>query len=264
VVLNLAINARDAMKDGGTLTLATSNVTINSGMPADTLPTGDYVVLTVGDTGVGMSAEVLRNAFEPFFTTKATGEGSGLGLSQVYGIARQSGGDVKIESRQGCGTTVRVFLPRSPEPASGTAGPTAGTTGRITAPGDPEQLGRTTVLLVEDQPDVRETLSAIMAERGLLVVTAENAYHALRLIGEGLAFDVLLVDYAMPGMNGAELAGLVRKKRSTLPVVFITGYQDHTHITHERWILNKPFDTSSLMTVLLAALDDRRRDEANS
>jgi signal transduction histidine kinase len=267
VILNLAINARDAMPGGGTLTLATSNFTSVRATPIPDLPPGEYVALAITDTGIGMAEDVQRQAFEPFFTTKPIGEGAGLGLSQVYGIVRQSGGDVRIETAVGSGTTIRVFLPRSLEaPSSGVVGG-ASRAGNPAVPKAASRTtllaGRSTILVVEDQPLVRGTLTAILAEYGLVTIPAESGPHALQLIADGLSFDLLLTDFAMPGMNGAELASLVRQKRPGVPVMFITGYQDHGQISQEQWVLMKPFTASALMAMLQEALGGEAAPEAS-
>ena len=186
VILNLAINARDAMPDGGTLTISTANTTLGDATaPRSTCRPGDYVVVAVSDTGTGMTEEVLRNAFEPFFTTKPPGQGSGLGLSQVYGVASQSGGGVRIDSALGKGTTVSVLFPR----AAGQTGrrwrrrPGAGASARSRG-ADAVAVNRT-ILVVDDEADCRETISAMLAANGFAVAAAESGEAALRLVDSG-------------------------------------------------------------------------------
>jgi PAS domain S-box-containing protein len=252
VVLNLAINARDAMQEGGTLTVSTANATL-TGAPVrqEEPPPGEYVVVSVADTGSGMSDEVLAKAFEPFFTTKEVGRGSGLGLSQVLGFAKQSGGGVRVSTREGEGTTVTVYLPRAtarveapqPQPAPAVADATAGR--------------RPTVLLVDDDAGVREVAAFMLDELGYEVIEAGSGGAALDLLDREPQIDVLLADFAMPGMNGAELAREARAKRPGLPVVFVTGYADFTvlrHVSHER-IVQKPLAEEELASKLRAALE---------
>jgi signal transduction histidine kinase len=258
VVLNLAINARDAMPDGGRLAISTGNASLGPLDRADDLPPGDYVVVSVADTGSGMSEEVLRNAIEPFFTTKPPGQGSGLGLSQVYGVASQSGGAVRIDSVVGKGTTVSVFFPRAAadtEPGLG-GGEASWQAPRATPAEHPAAplLRNRSILVVDDEADCRETIAGMLSTSGFLVVTADGGNEALRLIEQGLEFDLLLVDFAMLGMNGLELAQAIRARRPSLPVVFFTG-GDGERIAGERWVLIKPFLTRTLIETLRAALE---------
>jgi signal transduction histidine kinase len=257
VILNLAINARDAMPDGGRLTITTSNASLGPLGNTAELPPGDYVVVAVSDTGTGMTDEVLRNAFEPFFTTKSPGQGSGLGLSQVHGVANQSGGGVSIDSAVGRGTTVRVFFPRAR--ADSPAGPGDGPASLDAALPEMDaddirnvQWNRT-ILVVDDEADCRDTIASMLTANGFSAVVAADGTEALRLIDDGLEFQLLLVDVAMPGMNGIELAQVVRARRSSLPVVFFTG-GDGERISGERWVLTKPFLTRTLTYTLRAAL----------
>lgn len=254
VVLNLAINARDAMPDGGLLTIATSNISVDPQDAHDDLAPGNYVVIVVRDTGTGMSEEVQRNAFEPFFTTKPPGRGSGLGLSQVYGVTQQSGGSVRIDSAPGQGTSVMVFLPRAPTDAAAVSPPdvpsdkTGGTTPR------PSPARRATVLLVDDEESVRTTIGAMVESAGFWLVTAASGSAALELVRSGMAFDLLMVDFAMPGMTGLAVAHVVRDLRPSASVVFITGYGDDERIEGERWILRKPFAVEAMTEMLGEAL----------
>ena len=254
VILNLAINARDAMPDGGRLTITTGKASLGPADRSTDLAPGDYVVVAVSDTGTGMSDEVLRNAFEPFYTTKPPGLGSGLGLSQVYGLASQSGGGVRIHSAIGAGTTVSVFFPRAPLDASADAGRAAASL--AVAAWQPEtahvQWDRA-ILVVDDEVDCRETIAGMLAANGFSAIAADGGGEALRLIEQGLKFDLLLVDLAMPGMDGVELARAVRARRAALPVVFFTG-GDTEHVGDERWVLRKPFLTRTLVETLQAAL----------
>ena len=248
VLLNLAINARDAMPDGGVLSIATNNVVHREG--ADIMP-GEYVVIWVSDTGTGMSETTLRNAFEPFFTTKGPGKGSGLGLSQVYGVATQSGGGVRIDSRLGSGTTVRVYFPRGtgvvdvPEVRPAEAAPPLAGTGR-------------TVLLVDDDVHVRETVAEMLRDGGFDPVEAENGGQALRALKDGLRPDLLVVDFAMPDMNGIDVSRAAREIIPGLPVVLATGYRDEERIKGERFVILKPFVSKGLFGVIESAMKDSK------
>jgi signal transduction histidine kinase len=257
VILNLAINARDAMPDGGTLTITTANTTLGRHGRAVDLPAGEYVMVSVSDTGTGMTEEVLRNAFEPFFTTKPPGQGSGLGLSQVYGVASQSGGGVQIDSAIGEGTTVSVLFPRAVTEAADDTGDAPRPQNVVTTESQPEPAAvanwNRTILVVDDEVECRETIAAMLSANGFTVATAESGGEAERLIERGLTFDLLLVDFAMPGMNGMELAEIVRARRPSVPVVFFTG-GDGEWIAGERWVLMKPFLTRTLTETLRAAL----------
>ncbi len=248
VILNLAINARDAMEVGGTLVLETASVTLGPPHRPDEPPAGDYVMLSVSDTGSGMTEEVLARAIEPFFTTKEVGKGSGLGLSQVFGLAKQSGGGVRIETKLGHGTSVKVYLPRA---SNGHAhGAAMIEPERIPASG----AGRC-VLLVDDDSAVREVSASVLRELGYAVLEAGSGGAALQLLAEAQV-DVALLDFAMPGMNGAELAKAIRARRPHLPIVFATGFADVSALTDERdeQIIRKPFDDSELALKLSLAL----------
>jgi signal transduction histidine kinase/CheY-like chemotaxis protein len=269
VVLNLAINARDAMPDGGALTIATENASLGADDRTPDLPAGDYVVVAVSDTGTGMTDEVLRSAFEPFFTTKPAGQGSGLGLSQVFGVSSQAGGGVHIDSTLGAGTTVSVFLPRTvadapadpgdaPKPlkqATGSPkGAPVGTPVGTAVMRAAQGRGEHTVLVVDDEADNRETIAGMLSANGFTVATADCGAAALRLVERGEACDLLLVDFAMPDMSGAELAAAMRARRPSLPVVFFTGGAVEP-IGGERWVLTKPFLMHTLIDTVRAAMD---------
>jgi signal transduction histidine kinase/CheY-like chemotaxis protein len=252
VILNLAINARDAMPKGGMLTLTTGNVRLPPPDSAEEPPKGDYVMVRIGDTGSGMTAEVKAKAFEPFFTTKGPGEGSGLGLSQVFGVARQSGGGVRLESKVGMGTSVSVLLPRAmSQPVETSAGITA-------FPAPPEH---STVLLVDDDEAVRSTTGMILETMGYGVVEAKSGCEALeRLTGDD-AIDLLLTDVAMPGMNGPELARQVRVLRPVMPIVFFSGYADPDSVAGDairQRMVRKPFRAAELAAQIEAALAEHR------
>ena len=215
VILNLAINARDAMAVGGVLTVGTANASLGAPRRPEEPPPGDFVMVSVSDTGSGMTPEVFAKAFEPFFTTKAVGKGSGLGLSQVFGLAKQSGGGVRIDTRPGEGTSVKVYLPRS----QAASGPRAAKRAR------PARVeGRPVVLLVDDDSAVREITAGMLDELGYAVVEAGSGGAALETLQGRPDVDLMLLDFAMPGMNGAEVAREARSRRPQLPIIFVTGY----------------------------------------
>ncbi len=251
VILNLAINARDAMPSGGRVTLATRNVKTSELDPAIGLAPGDYVCITVSDTGTGMSEEVLARACEPFYTTKEIGRGSGLGLSQVYGVAQQSGGGLRIKSTLERGTTVEVYLPRSRLPGEASERPSWDRW--------PSLATRGTVLVVDDQDDVREVAVAQLEALGFRVAHAANAKAALELLARG-GIDLLMADYAMPGMSGLELARAARKRQPGLPVLLMSGYVETAHIDRQvegARLVKKPYRLAELVDAIEALL--RRR-----
>ncbi len=247
VILNLALNARDAMADGGTLTIATANTRLEAPERPEQPPAGDYVTLRVSDTGTGMDQEVLDRAFEPFFTTKPAGKGSGLGLAQVYGFAQQSGGDVMIASRTGEGTTVTVHLPRAPALAA------------VSFPGSAGPRWRARILLADDDEAVREVTAAMLEEAGYAVVRAGGAPAALAVLDGGAAVDLLVADFVMPGMNGLQLARAARERRRGLPVLFVTGYAATTLLADiaDAAVLRKPFHSDDLQRNVAALLHAR-------
>jgi PAS domain S-box-containing protein len=251
VILNLAINARDAMPNGGVLTIKLENLRISQDGHRGQLAAGDYVVLSLADNGTGMSEEVRAKAFEPFFTTKQVGRGSGLGLSQVYGIARQLGGGVDIDSRPGAGTTVRVYLPRAaqaaPEPR--------GMTERI----DPTSRQPARILVVDDDAEVREFVATCLTGFGYEVIEAADAKNALDIVGLDAAINLILIDYAMPEMNGAELLYQARRQRPQLKALFMTGYAPDGLTDGEIdgvAVVRKPFKIAELASQLRSALGD--------
>ena len=253
VILNLVINARDAMQNGGVVTIETTNCHRNAPTQPEEPVEGDYVMIKVIDVGIGMTAEVQTKAFEPFFTTKPPGAGSGLGLSQVIGTARQSGGDVQIESSPARGTSVSVYLPRAAVPAARpVAGPTDSTD---------EHTSRAVVLAVDDDDAVRTTTSDILMGLGYSVLQAPSGEVALELLGQREMIDVLLTDVVMTGMSGPELARRARLLRPDLPIVFISGYADPTGAidnTPLRPLVRKPFRPSDLRRQIEAALTELR------
>ena len=242
VILNLAINARDAMEVGGSLTIRTANVACGAPEHPGDPPAGDHVMVAVADSGTGMAPDVLAKAYEPFFTTKPVGKGSGLGLAQVFGFAKQSGGGVRIETQMGVGTTVRVFLPRSLGLHTELAGPVGPpSVGRIR--GRPRRI-----LVVDDDNAVREITTTTLKDLGCEVIEAGSGGAALDHLDDKGALDLMIVDYAMPGMNGAEVAREVRARRPDLPILFVTGYADQSALAAigEDRIVQKPFRSGEL------------------
>jgi len=219
-LINLAVNARDALPEGGHVVIATRKRVVTPGSKlAQSTPPGDYVELLVSDDGEGMPPEVLERAFEPFFTTKDVGKGSGLGLSMVYGFVRQSGGEVVIESSVGRGTTVRLLLPRARPVASADGG--RARLDRLAGGGGER------VLVVEDDAAVRELMADLLRDQGYDVVEAADGPNALEVADRAGALDLLVTDMVMPGgMNGAALAARLRGERPGLPVLFVSGYSD--------------------------------------
>jgi PAS domain S-box-containing protein len=240
-ILNLAINSRDAMPDGGTLTLGARKAADAS--PA-TAPRGDYVELYVADTGQGMPPEVLNQAFEPFFTTKPLGQGTGLGLSMVYGFLNQIGGDARIESVVGQGTVVRLFLPRSSRHAPVSAD--------VASEPVPAGAGET-VLLVEDDQSVRMLVMEALGELGYAVLPVADAPSALPIVRSGRQIDLMISDIGLPGMSGLDLAQIARRERPALEILFITGYAEATSRRGNfpapgMHLLTKPFSLERLAT----------------
>jgi nitrogen-specific signal transduction histidine kinase len=250
-VLNMAINARDAMPDGGRLLLETGNVVLDEAYAAANpgVRPGPYVLLAVSDNGTGMPPEVRDRAFEPFFTTKETGKGSGLGLSMVYGFVRQSGGHIKIYSEEGYGTTVRLYL----LPAKGQVEPAVAPPARITG-------GTETVLVVEDDSLVRSFVVTQLQGLGYRTLAAADGRAALALVEQGAAFDLLFTDVVMPGgISGRELADAVLKLRPGARVLYTSGYTDNSIVHHGRLdpgvlLLSKPYRKAELDRMVRLAL----------
>ena len=254
VILNLIVNARDAMPEGGKLLIETSNVELNSKFaPDQAVVPGTYVMLSVTDTGVGMSADTLAHIFEPFYTTKESNRGTGLGLSTVYGIVKQSGGHVSVYSEQGKGTTFKVYLPQVEDPLH--PAPTA------QAPDSASGKGNETILLVEDEPAVRELTRMVLSERGYAVLEAQNAEDAVRLAMKHAAgIHLLLTDVVMPGMSGHDLAKQLTAQHPNLRVLYMSGYTYNVFAetgTLEDGLsfLQKPFTPKALTQKVREALD---------
>lgn len=247
-LLNLCINARDAMPDGGQLKIETANCILDTAEAFSLeMKSGEYVRLSVSDTGVGMSEEVAKRAFEPFYTTKPLGQGTGLGLSMIYGFAKQSGGQIQISSTPGQGTTIHLFLPRfhgeghaSRDTHDFSAAPRAGT-------GE-------TVLIVDDEPSVRMLVGEVLAELGYRAIEAADGASALHILRSDARIDLLVTDVGLPGgMNGRQLADFGRTARKNLKVLFITGYAEKaamgaTGLEQGMAVLTKPFAMDGLAT----------------
>ena len=248
-ILNLTGNARDAMPDGGELRLSVRRTRLGDGAVAP----GDYVVVSVADTGEGIAPNLLGKVFDPFFTTKPLGQGTGLGLSQVYGFAKQSGGHATLASTLGEGTKVEMYFPAMPAPTD--ASPD--TRGADGAARSDRPRGSRKILVVEDDADVRRVIVESLVLLGYTVAEAADGSAGLAAIAASVP-DLLVVDYAMPGMNGAELIEKARALVGELPVILATGYADMAEVGRllgTRSILIKPFDISTLADAVAAALD---------
>jgi PAS domain S-box-containing protein len=251
VVLNLAVNARDAMSGGGTLSIETGNLSIGEAQaPGYELAAGDYVEIAIRDTGLGMPPEVATRAFDPFFTTKGVGKGTGLGLSQVFGFVRQSGGHVAIETVEGQGTTVRVWLPASPSAVPAPVMPAVECSLPRAKPGE-------IVLVVEDEDRVRGFSVEALRELGYGVSFARDGVEALRMLGRQQRVSLLFSDVVMPEMSGRELAERARERHPGLRVLLTSGYAPDVPnpAPEDETILAKPFDIAGLATAVRAALD---------
>jgi CheY-like chemotaxis protein len=255
-VLNLVVNAQHAMQRGGCLTIETANASLDDTHASENeeATSGQYVMVSISDTGTGMDVETLQRAFEPFFTTKEVGEGSGLGLSMVYGFIKQSNGHVKLYSEVGQGTTVKLYLPRA----------TSKTDPIITRVAEPTSTGSETILLVEDDNLVREYATAMVSRLGYRVISARNgpeALHVLRQVGD---IDLLFTDVVMPGgLNGRELAEKARELHPNMAVLFTSGYTENAIVHRGRLdrgvnLLNKPYRRQDLAAKLRLVLDARK------
>jgi CheY-like chemotaxis protein len=250
IVMNLAINARDAMPSGGTLTIETFNAAIEKEQSAPHEPArGQYTGLSVIDTGIGIRDDVLPRVFEPFFTTKEPGKGSGLGLAQVFGFAKQSGGGVSIQTRVGEGTAVKVYLPRA-EPDPSTEEPAESVRSAIGSGTGAR------VLVVDDEAAVLRTTVRLLASLGYEPLSASSGAEALRLLAAGEEIDVVLADIAMPEMSGFELVRMIRDENPNLPVILVTGYVSSAIPADLRGaaILQKPFTEEELTKMLASVL----------
>ena len=246
-LVNIAVNARDAMPDGGTITLSARNVVLKPGSAAGALE-GEFVALAIIDTGTGMPPDVLQRVFEPFYTTKPVGKGTGLGLSQVHGFANQSGGAVTLSSEPGRGTVVTIYLPRSAKAAADAGEGAASSEGPVQG----------TVLVVEDSRDVAEVTSSLLEQLGYRVVRAENAAEALRHLQQGIGVDLLFSDIVMPGaINGLGLAQICKERFPEIPVLLTSGFSDAAQAADGHFdILRKPFELSALERAIDVALSN--------
>jgi CheY-like chemotaxis protein len=252
-ILNLALNARDAMANGGTLMLETRNICLDedyASMNSEVVP-GDYVMISISDTGTGIPAAYLEKVFDPFFTTKETGKGTGLGLSMVYGFVKQSGGHIKIYSEEGHGTSVKLYLPRSTVEASpATALPLL----------SPNEGGDEAILVVEDDPLVRKSVVAQIESLGYAALAAADAAEALDIIAQTAKIDLLFTDTIMPGgMNGRQLVEEALKRRPALKVLYTSGYSEDVVIHQGRLdpgvlLLVKPYRKTELARMIRVAL----------
>jgi CheY-like chemotaxis protein len=244
-VLNLAVNARDAMPDGGPLVIAGCRETIGANHETE-LPAGSYLCLTVTDAGDGMDAETLARAAEPFFTTKGTGKGTGLGLSMVQGMVAQLGGRLLLHSRPGEGTTAAIWLPVATE-SRPPARPAAETV--------PDAAPGLTILAVDDDPLVLMNTVAILEDMGHRVVQANSARKALNAIGEEPGVDLVITDQAMPMMTGLQLVAAIRERRPDLPAILATGYAELPPGAAADFIkLDKPFREADLTRAIAVAM----------
>jgi nitrogen-specific signal transduction histidine kinase len=245
-LLNLCINARDAMlPDGGRLRIETANRWLDEHAAAELeLARGQYVSVSVSDTGSGMSADVVKRVFDPFFTTKPLGQGTGLGLSMVYGFVRQSGGQIRIQSELGQGTTMCLYLPRYVGEVE--ADENAGAAEPVQA-GDGQ-----TVLIIEDETSIRSLMSEVLEEAGYRTLAAEDGQSGLRILQSGRRVDFLITDVGLPGgMNGRQVADAARVARPQLKVLFVTGYAENAavgdgQLEHGMAIITKPFEITTL------------------
>jgi two-component system, cell cycle sensor histidine kinase and response regulator CckA len=253
VLMNLAVNARDAMPQGGKLIMETSNLEVGAEQGRDLeLAPGRFVMLKVIDTGHGMDPAILAHVFEPFFTTKSVGKGTGLGLATVYGIVKQSGGSIRVKSEPGVGTEFTIYLPAASEL------PRAAHAGRA---GEKISGGTETILLAEDEPDLRELTCAFLEGYGYRVLSASSAEQAIRA-AESFpgSIDLLLTDVIMPGMSGSQLAEKVLSKRPKMRIVYMTGYTDDMVVQHKVLepgvnLLQKPFSRLDLALKVRSTLD---------
>jgi CheY-like chemotaxis protein len=260
VVLNLAVNARDAMPTGGSLMIETRNIVLEGnfiGADMDVAP-GPYVVLALSDTGIGMSDETRLHIFEPFFTTKGLGKGTGLGLATIYGIVKQCGGHISVYSEPGQGSTFKIYLPRI-ETAAKDVGKAASEPPR-------DVTGSETILLAEDEDGVRKFTRAALEAAGYKVLAASSGQEALDLAAaQGGEIDLLLSDVVMPRMSGSELAERLRHARPGIAVLLMSGHTDEAVIRHgvlaaEVNFIQKPFTAAALKVQIRKLLDDNRAE----
>jgi CheY-like chemotaxis protein len=254
VILNLCVNARDAMPHGGVLTIETSNIDLDERYASTHVGVkpGSYILLAVTDTGQGMDAETQQRIFEPFFTTKQPGKGTGLGLSTIYGIVQQSGGSIWVDSEPGSGSTFKIYLPRVECPESSPEiSPTIMNTRR----------GTETILLVEDEPSVRLLAARLLNEEGYKVLEAQTGEQALRMYREYAGtIHLVFTDVVMPGMDGSALAAHLKSLHPGLKVLYMSGYVEnavahHAEIGHRDAFLQKPFTPEVVLQRVRQVLD---------
>ena len=257
-ILNLSINSRDAMPEGGRVTIETANTWIDQvGAIERDVPTGQYIAICVTDNGTGMPPEVVARAFDPFYTTKPVGKGTGLGLSMIYGFARQSGGHVRIYSEVGRGTTVKIYLPRH----------AGGKPTQVDGAEAPRELPRAeageTVLVVDDEPTVRMLVGDTLAELGYQAIEAADATSGLKVLESDVKIDLLISDIGLPGgMNGKQMADKARLRRPDLKILFITGYAENAavangHLEPGMQVMSKPFPMDKLAARIRSIIEER-------
>jgi CheY-like chemotaxis protein/anti-sigma regulatory factor (Ser/Thr protein kinase) len=256
-LLNLCINARDAMPDGGRITIETANAHLDDAYAAaqrDVTP-GQYVAICVTDTGVGMSPQLISRVFEPFFTTKPLGQGTGLGLSMVYGFTKQSEGHVRIYSEEGRGTTVKLYLPRY-------RGAHSSEDSQDELVEAPRAEAGETVLVVEDEPVVRDLIVEVLGDLGYKALEAGDGPSGLKLLQSKRRIDLLITDVGLPGINGRQLADQARERRPDLKVLFITGYAENATLANGflepgMAMMTKPFPVDGLMRKIRQLIEDK-------
>jgi CheY-like chemotaxis protein len=254
-MLNLAVNARDAMDGQGQLSIAIDNVSIAEGEVGQ-LHAGDYVCISVSDTGAGIAPENLERVFEPFFTTKPVGKGTGLGLSQLFGFARQSGGDVAIQSTLDVGTTVSVYLPRSLQAAKDHAARAAAQV-RVSSPEETAMGSGAAILVVEDDPRVSRSTVAALEELGYRPFACGSGKEAMDILEGRDTFDLIITDVMMPEMTGPELVRRIAPQHPTMGVIFVTGYVGDAGDAEELSgydLLRKPFTVTALAQAVARTL----------
>lgn len=246
-LVNLVVNARDAMPEGGSIKLTGNNVTLRGTETVEGIK-GEFVALAVSDTGTGIPPELLTRIFEPFFTTKTAGKGTGLGLSQAYGFARQSGGTIAVASKLGQGTQVTIYMPRSHAPVA-----------IVVSTEATSQSGRgETILVVEDNPDVKSVAVTLLEQLNYRTVAVDNAKSALNLLATGTPIDLVFTDVMLPGdLDGVALAQAISKKHPRVPVLLTSGYAKALAARHGLPILRKPYQLPALAEAIRSTLDPR-------
>lgn len=251
-LVNLVVNARDAMPEGGSISITGENVTLRGSETVEGIK-GEFVALTVSDAGVGIPSELLTKIFEPFFTTKSAGKGTGLGLSQAYGFAHQSGGAIAVRSKIGQGTHVTIYLPRSRAPVA------------VIVPSETtrQSNGRgETILVVEDNPEVKSVAVTLLEQLNYRAVAVENAKSALNVLATGTPIDLVFTDVMLPGdLDGVALAQAIAKRYPRIPVLLTSGYAKAMAGRHGLPILRKPYQLAALAEAVRSTLNPRSSDE---